>query len=188
MKFCLGLFQVPIDEYVPLARAAEAAGFDGVLLSDHVVHPERITTAVREGVLAPYDRWAYREAIYRFVADIPMAPSHPSYSTLLAIEEGLPRLAGHPWLLVWGMRDWCFTPEFLARFVELFPRAEVHRLADAGHWVVEDAPDEVASTLQDFLERHPIGEGARPASGSAPGGAARSSPTAAIRQLRAMND
>ena len=50
MKFCLGLFQVPIDEYVPLARAAEAAGFDSVLLSDHVVHPKRITT--------PYRYWA----------------------------------------------------------------------------------------------------------------------------------
>jgi probable F420-dependent oxidoreductase len=31
-------------QYVPLARAAEAAGFAAIALSDHVVHPEKIRT------------------------------------------------------------------------------------------------------------------------------------------------
>ena len=44
MKFVVSLaFSAP-DQLCPLAREAEAAGFDAVALSDHVVHPETIQT------------------------------------------------------------------------------------------------------------------------------------------------
>jgi len=121
-----------------------------------VSHHERMTPAVRAGLLAPYDTWANRQAIYRFVQDIPLTPQHPSYEMLLKIEQGLPRLAIHPWLLVWGMKDWCFTPAFLERFLDFLPQAEVHRLADAGHYVIEDAHERIVPILQQFLERHPL--------------------------------
>jgi cis-3-alkyl-4-acyloxetan-2-one decarboxylase len=55
--------------------------------------------------------------------------------------------------LIWGMRDWCFTPEFLGRFLDFFPEAEVHRLADAGHYVVEDAHEQIAPLIADFVQR-----------------------------------
>jgi haloalkane dehalogenase len=116
---------------------------------------ERMTPAVRSGYLAPYDSWRNREAIYRFVMDIPLRSSHPSYATLAAIEASLTQFRGAPVLLVWGMKDWCFTHHFLDRFLEFFPAAEVHRLADAGHYVMEDAPEQVISLVQEFLERHP---------------------------------
>ena len=80
-----------------------------------------------------------------------MHPSHPSYATLVEIERGLPSLADRPIQLIWGMRDWCFTPQFLDRFLEFFPTAEVHRLADAGHWVVEDAPEQIIPLVEKFL-------------------------------------
>ena len=51
------------------------------------------------------------------------------------------------------MRDWCFGPEFLERFREFFPAAEVHRLADAGHYVVEDAHERIAPLIEAFLNR-----------------------------------
>jgi haloalkane dehalogenase len=121
-----------------------------------VCKPERMAPEVRAGILAPYDSWANREAIYRFVADIPTTPRHPSYAKLAKIEAGLARLADYPWLLMWGMRDWCFTPHFLARFCQFFPHAEVHRLADAGHWVVEDAHERVAPVVENFLHAHPL--------------------------------
>ena len=50
------------------------------------------------------------------------------------------------------MRDWCFRPDCLERFEQAWPQAEVHRLADVGHWVVEDAPDEAARR---FVEQIP---------------------------------
>jgi cis-3-alkyl-4-acyloxetan-2-one decarboxylase len=121
-----------------------------------VERPDRLTPVIRAGIAAPYDTWANRIAIDRFVKDIPLAPGHPSYQTLADIEHGLPQLAGKPIQFIWGMRDWCFTPAFLDRFLEFFPRAAVHRLADAGHWVLEDAPERIVPLVQRFLhEAHP---------------------------------
>ncbi len=117
---------------------------------------ERMTPAVRAGLLAPYDSWSNREAIYRFVQDIPMRPGHPTYATLEGIERALPVLADRPVCLIWGMRDWCFTPHFLQRFLEFFPAAEVHRLQDAGHYVVEDAHERIVPWIESFLDRHPL--------------------------------
>ncbi|HEX4146260.1 MAG TPA: alpha/beta fold hydrolase [Pirellulales bacterium] len=116
---------------------------------------ERMTPQVRAGLLAPYDSWQHRLAIQRFVDDIPLAASHPSYGTLLAIEQGLPSLAGRPWQFIWGMRDWCFTHHFLQRFLDFFPQAEVHRLADAGHYLVEDAHQRIGPLVEQFMTEHP---------------------------------
>jgi cis-3-alkyl-4-acyloxetan-2-one decarboxylase len=113
--------------------------------------PDRLTPAVRAGITAPYDSWANRVAIDCFVKDIPMTPGHPSYQTLAELERGLPQLAEKPVQLIWGLRDWCFTPAFLDRFLEFFPNAEVHRLADAGHWVVEDAHERIVRVVERFL-------------------------------------
>jgi len=53
------------------------------------------------------------------------------------------------------MRDWCFTPHFLDRFLHFFPRAEVHRLADAGHYVLEDAHELVVPIVERFVRNNP---------------------------------
>ncbi len=113
-----------------------------------------MTPAVRAGLLAPYDCWRNRVAIDRFVQDIPLNPRHPSYATLERIEAGLAQFRDQPVCLIWGMKDWCFGPAFLERFREFFPAAEVHRLADAGHYVVEDAHERIVPLVEDFLIRH----------------------------------
>jgi haloalkane dehalogenase len=116
-----------------------------------------MTPTVRAGLLAPYNNWPNRVATHRFVLDIPLSPSHPSYAELERIERGLSQFRDRPVLLIWGMRDWCFTPHFLDRFVdEFFPQAEVHRLADAGHYVIEDAWERIVPLVEDFLARHPL--------------------------------
>jgi cis-3-alkyl-4-acyloxetan-2-one decarboxylase len=131
-------------------------GFARAALRMAVCQHARMTPAVRSGLLAPYDHWHNRQALYRFVADIPMSSRHPSAATLRGIEEGLASLEERPWLFVWGMRDWCFTPDFLTRFLNFFPRAEVHRLKEAGHYVVEDAHEQIVPLLARFLDRHPL--------------------------------
>jgi haloalkane dehalogenase len=35
------------------------------------------------------------------------------------------------------------------------PHAEVHRFADAGHYIFEDANDDIMPLVQSFLDRHP---------------------------------
>ena len=127
--------------------------FAGAAVKMAVSRPERMTRAVRAGLLAPYDSWANRLAVHRFVADIPLQPTHPSYATLLEVEEGLGQFRNSPICLIWGMEDWCFTPKFLDRFLDFFPQADVHRLADAGHYVIEDAHEEIVPILVDFFAR-----------------------------------
>ena len=105
----------------------------------------------RAGLLAPYDNWAHRVAIDRFVQDIPARP---------AIRRGkLSRASNTPWRLcrtrpcqlIWGMQDWCFRPACLERLLQIFPAAEVHRLADASHYVVEDAHEQIVPRMDRFL-------------------------------------
>jgi haloalkane dehalogenase len=113
----------------------------------------RLEPAVAAGYLAPYNSWEHRRAVYGFVRDIPSGLNHPTWNVLQQIERDLPAFADTPTALVWGMRDWCFRPDCLRRFVEAWPQAEVHRLADVGHWVVEDAPDESLAIVERFLKR-----------------------------------
>jgi haloalkane dehalogenase len=113
----------------------------------------RLPPEVEAAYLAPYSTWRERAAIYQFVRDIPRTAAHPTWQTLAEIEAGLPGLAELPTLLVWGMRDWCFTPECLERFCHNWPAAEVVRLADVGHWVLEDAPAEAEQAITAFLAR-----------------------------------
>jgi pimeloyl-ACP methyl ester carboxylesterase len=112
---------------------------------------KRLEPAVAAGYLAPYDSWHHRRAVQGFVDDIPGGPRHPTWATLSDIEDQLPTLADRPALLVWGMRDWCFRPDCLERFVAAWPQADVHRLDDVGHWVVEDAPEESLALVERFL-------------------------------------
>ncbi|MEX2316846.1 MAG: alpha/beta fold hydrolase, partial [Pirellulales bacterium] len=114
---------------------------------------QRLEPAVAAGYLAPYDSWNHRRAVFGFVRDIPTGPQHPTWQTLSGIERGLPTFADRPISLIWGMRDWCFRPDCLARFIATWPRAEVHRLCDVGHWVVEDAPEESLAIVERFLAK-----------------------------------
>ncbi|GHT10613.1 haloalkane dehalogenase [Planctomycetales bacterium] len=114
---------------------------------------KRLPKDVRRGLLLPYNNWRNRTAVYRFVQDIPMSPNHPSYETLKNIEEALPQFRERPVCLIWGMQDWCFSSEYLKRFLQFFPEADVHRLNDAHHLVVEDAPNDVIQAMNGFVVR-----------------------------------
>ena len=111
----------------------------------------RLDRGVSAGYLAPYDTWANRRAVYGFVRDIPNSSLHPTWQQLAEIERRLPEFQHLPISLIWGMRDWCFRPDCLDRFLEAWPHAEAHRLVEVGHWVVEDAPDEALAIVDHFF-------------------------------------
>jgi pimeloyl-ACP methyl ester carboxylesterase len=138
---------------IPLAGELGVRGlnlFSRAALSMAVVRP--LSPAARAGYLAPYNSWANRIAVHEFVQDIPLTPRHRSYAALLAVEQGLEQFRNHPLQLIWGLQDWCFTPdEFLEGFRSRFPQADVLRLPEAGHYVFEDAPNELLTQVKRFL-------------------------------------
>ena len=56
-------------------------------------------------------------------------------------------------LIGWGMRDFVFDPSFLDEWRARFPHSEVHRFENAGHYVLEDASDELIGAIIRFLRR-----------------------------------
>ncbi len=109
--------------------------------------------AVKDGFLLPYNSWRNRVGVYRFVKDIPLRKSMPTYKTFKSIEGLLGSVMNQvPVLVQWGMKDWCFTPFFLNLWRKRYPRAEVDEYA-AGHYLLEDAGDAILARIRSFLER-----------------------------------
>ncbi|MEO6005018.1 MAG: alpha/beta fold hydrolase [Opitutus sp.] len=107
------------------------------------MHRRKLTANEKRALLYPYDSWRNRVAVSAFVRDIPLDVLHPSWMTLKATEAGLAQFQERDTLILWGGEDFCFNDHFLTRWRELLPKAEVHRIADAGHYVLLDAREEV---------------------------------------------
>lgn len=107
--------------------------------------------AIKQGYLLPYDSWENRVAVSRFVQDIPMGREHPTYRTLCEIEAKLKSLPQKK-LILWGGKDFCFNRHFFEKWVDIFPEADAHWYAGAGHYVLEDAFDDVSLKIWDFIK------------------------------------
>lgn len=112
--------------------------------------------AVRDMYLQPYDSWRNRIGVHRFVQDIPLSPRDASYAVMKETEKGLETLQSIPMLICWGEQDFIFDGHFLAEWRRRFPKAEVHAFADAGHYLLEDAAEEVEKLVGAFLKQHPL--------------------------------
>ncbi len=113
---------------------------------------KKMPAAVKAGFLLPYGSPRERSAVANFVRDIPLGPRHPSYATLRDVEAGLEKLRGKPMLVAWGGRDFCFDDAFYAEWRRRFPEAKTLYRADAGHYLLEDAGEEIVPAVADFLE------------------------------------
>ncbi len=112
---------------------------------------EKMTPAVKAGYLKPYDSYSNRIANIRFIQDIPLTTAHPTWKTAQAIESGMTKLRDKSIMICWGDKDFCFTEHFLDQWKRHFPDAEVHRFPDAGHYVLEDAIDEIIPLVNEFI-------------------------------------
>jgi haloalkane dehalogenase len=114
--------------------------------------------ALRDAYCAPYDSPENRIATLRFVQDIPLEPGDRGYDKISSVEAGLNRFARLPMLICWGLKDFVFDRNFLKVWEQHFPDAEVHTFADCGHYILEDAKDEVIPLVEEFLAAHPLEE------------------------------
>jgi len=119
----------------------------------------RLPRAVKAGLIAPYDTWHHRLAVLRFVQDIPLTESDPSYGLVKSTAERLSNLSAVPMLICWGLKDFVFDADYLAEWQRRFPSAEVHAFPEAGHYLFEDAPDATVHLVRRFLDTHPPARG-----------------------------
>jgi pimeloyl-ACP methyl ester carboxylesterase len=113
----------------------------------------KLTADVAAGLLYPYRSWKDRVAIDSFVKDIPLSNKHPTYAVLQKLEQDLTKFSHLPKRLIWGMKDWCFRPACLDRFLTHWPDAEAVRLNDVGHYVIEDDPVRTLAAIHEFVMR-----------------------------------
>jgi haloalkane dehalogenase len=117
---------------------------------------KRLSRDVRVGLKAPYNCPAHRIAVLKFVQDIPTVDTDPSYAPVKLVEENLNLFSNIPLLICWGMRDFVFDADYLNEFKRRFPHSEIHTFSNAGHYVLEDVPDEILFHVKRFLKRHPV--------------------------------
>lgn len=108
---------------------------------------------VRAAYRAPYNSWENRIATLRFVQDIPLRPGDKSHGLVEGVEHSVGLLRDKPMLICWGMKDFVFDHHFLRMWETHFPDAEVHRFEDCGHYILEDASEEIIPLIKDFLAR-----------------------------------
>ena len=117
---------------------------------------KRMPTELRKIYCSPYDNWQHRVATLRFVQDIPLQPEDSGYDLISQVEAGLSEFADLPTCICWGEKDFVFDHHFLAEWKKYFPRAEVHSFADCGHYILEDARDEILPLISEFLQNNPL--------------------------------
>jgi haloalkane dehalogenase len=110
-----------------------------------------LSAEVVEGLCAPYDSWDNRRAVLRFVQDIPLRPQDPGFEIITEVGEALGQFDDRPVLICWGERDFVFDDHFLREWERKLPHASVHRFADSGHYVLEDAGEEIEALVTEFL-------------------------------------
>ncbi len=123
------------------------------LLGSGVRRHDRLTPLVRKAYLAPHPSYSTRTALLVFAREFPDGPRGPVADLQDRIHKGLAALASCPVLIAWGGKDTILTRATLDRWKQDFPRAEVLELPEAGHFLQEDAPEQIVPALLDFLRR-----------------------------------
>jgi haloalkane dehalogenase len=104
----------------------------------------------------PYNSWQNRIATLRFVQDIPLSPGDRGYELISAVSNGIGQFSNLPMLICWGEQDFVFDRHFLAEWRQRFPDAEVHSYPDCGHYILEDAKEDLVPLISGFLDRTDI--------------------------------
>lgn len=156
-----GAFFLPAEKAFPpamwLARTALGTllvrGFNAfAAVSAHVCCKRRaLSPELRRAYTAPYNSWANRIATLRFVQDVPVKPADKAYAVVKDTQEKLGLFAGLPILIFWGMKDFIFDEHFLNVWRRLYPKAEVHVYPDCGHYIMEDAREEIIPLVKKFI-------------------------------------
>ncbi|MCK5667825.1 MAG: alpha/beta fold hydrolase [Gammaproteobacteria bacterium] len=160
-------FHLPKDKHVPWQLKLSRIPVVGAILNQgfnifargavkQCVTRTSMSPEVAAAYLAPYDNWSHRRAIKKFVFDIPLKAGDSAYQTVDHVDKTIGQFSATPMLVCWGLKDFVFDRHFLKEWETRFPDAEFHRFEDVGHYILEDAPEDVIPIVQQFLQAHPI--------------------------------
>ena len=116
-----------------------------------------MTSDIKKAYLSPHNHWESRLSVLRFVEDIPLDKNHISYDDVDKVDKNLDQFSKLPILICWGLNDFVFDQYYLDEWKNRMPNAEYHEF-DAGHYLLEDAGEEVIPLIQNFLEKTQAGQ------------------------------
>jgi haloalkane dehalogenase len=115
------------------------------------VRRRRLAPEVMAAYRGPFSRRAARTPTHVFPREILRSRAY-----LAEVERGLALLKHLPTLIVWGDRDLYFRPAERRRFERLLPNHRTVLVREAGHYLQEDAPEELVSAIAGWLGRRGV--------------------------------
>ena len=141
----------PIPEFEPLQQpgadtAMSLSDFIGMMRSfmPNGVHNKSVMTdAVIDLYLAPWSTEDGKRAFFRNLRRL-----NKEYTQSVADElKSLP----HQTLVMWGDKDPFQKPEYAPKLADTIPHAELVWIKDAGHWLIDEKPNEIGDRINQFL-------------------------------------
>lgn len=155
-------FPLPTDKKMPPALSLVRDTWLGAFLvrnfnafsgiAARVGFKKPVSREVRAGYTLPYDSPENRIATLRFVQDIPLSEQDPGYDILLNTAKQLHLFEDKPCLIAWGEKDFVFDVPFLNTWLDYYPKAELHRFPDCGHYILEDGGPALIETITHFMK------------------------------------
>jgi len=131
---------------------AVASKITPAVVKEAAVHPENISDAAMEAYWAPFPDEDSKKAYQAFPRIFPDSPVHPSFKPMKEIEQSLSSLK-IPTRLIWGTAR--SGNAYAERLSKIIPDSKLHSV-NAGHFLQEDAPEEVKKLVLDFLDVHSL--------------------------------
>jgi haloalkane dehalogenase len=109
------------------------------------VRRKKLPEVVMDAYRGPFPDPESRRPVHVFPREI--LRSRPF---LAEIERGLPALRDRPALIVWPTKDVAFREPERRRWEEVFPDHRTVTLEGAGHYIQEDAAEEITAAIRDW--------------------------------------
>ncbi len=111
---------------------------------------KKLDPRAKEQYLVPHPTYASRAGVAAFPKLVPPVPGHPNYDYLNRINDTL-KSWNLPVLVMFSDKDIAFKVPDGERIAKMVPDGQFKVIHDAGHFLQEDAGEEIAQNMIEFL-------------------------------------